>query len=62
MKEKSSAGISLLISKKHKGAHQVLCPHLKDKSLSTVHMPSQQMHCGGICDLTQVYFGAETSS
>jgi hypothetical protein len=28
---------------------------LTDESLSTVHLPSHNMHCKGIWDLTQVY-------
>ena len=28
---------------------------------SAVHLTSEQMHYGGILDLTEVYFGVETS-
>ena len=29
--------------------------HPTDKSISTVHLPSHQKHCGGSWDLIQVY-------
>ena len=61
MKEKSDAGINLLLSKKHQGGCQVYCPHLTDESLSKMHMPWQQMDFEGIWDLTWVNFGSETS-
>ena len=34
---------------------QAYRPHPTDEPLSTVHMLSQHMHCGGIWVLTQVY-------
>ena len=37
----------------HKMGPSGLTPH-SDGGMSTVHMPSQEMQCRGICDLTQV--------
>ena len=55
MKVKSNASIKPTLIKKHQGGCQVHNPHLTNKLLSTVYMPSQHVHCGGIRDSTQVY-------
>jgi hypothetical protein len=46
MKVKLGADISLILSK---------LPHPTDESQSIVHTASQQMHCGEIWNLTQLY-------